>query len=208
MKTKFLNREQYLASVTQMTHFESLKFAKQSLDWWDTYYSWSQFPCLCLQNNGKKVCYLFYHISKDNKYLTIHNLLTPHPHRFNGYAKILLTLLFTHLFNHNSPIQRVKMICVSSSLSFYMKLGVDFWGVNELGQYYTNFPMPDTIEDIPLLMKNETLKQLPNEELQNIYDKLKINGKQFDLKETIIFHRSLDMLGKRYRFEELKKLLM
>ena len=68
--------------------------------------------------------------------------------------------------------------------------------------------MPDTIEDIPLLMKNETLKQLPNEELQNIYDKLKINGKQFDLKETIIFHCSLNMLGKRYRFEELKKLLM
>lgn len=207
MTTKLLNRNEYLDSVTQMDHLESLQFAKQAMDYWDDFYSWNKSPCLCLEEEGEDVCYLFYHISKDKQYLSIHNILTPHKHRLKGYGKKLLTILFNETL-YNTPIQRVKMFCVTSSLKFYMKLGIDFWGVNHLNQFYTDFPMPTKgIEEIPHLMKNEHLETLDKKELTYIYDKLKNNGKDLDRKQTQVFIKSLVTLGERYRFKELFDLM-
>jgi len=204
MTTKFLNREQYLQSVMKMNHFQSLQFAKQSLDRWDDYFSWVKSPCLCLvDNDGLDVCYLFYYVSKDNKYLTIENILTPYPSRFNGYAKKMLTILFNTILL-NSKIQRVKMYCVSSSLQFYMNLGIDFWGVNKIGQYYADFPMPKCdICEIKLLMSNEHFQTVSQDDRNVIYNNLKENGSLFDIKEKKIFDKSLLLLKKRYRFGEL-----
>jgi hypothetical protein len=203
MKTKLLDRAQYLNSVTKMNHFESLKFAKQSLLWWDQYYSWTKSPCLCLEDNGIDVCYLFYTISKDNKYLTIHNLLTPFIFRSQGYGKELLTILLTQILL-GSQIERIKMLCVSTSLEFYMNLGIDFWGVTKIGQYYTEFPMPQfDIKEIPQLMQSEHLAALSTLELNVVYEKLQQNGSLFNTKEKDIFSRSLITLGLRYRYEEL-----
>jgi len=208
MTTSLLNREQYLNSVTQMTHFESLKFAKQALTRWDDFFSWKKMPCLCLHDeNGDDVCYLFYHISKDNKYLTIDNLFTPYPSRLKGYAKQILTILFNTILN-NSKIQRVKMFCVSSSLKFYMSLGIDFWGVNETGQYYTDFPMPQSnIDEIHNLMQNEHFENLSNEDIKTIYNKVKENGILFDNKKKIKFKTSLLILKDRFRFQELYNII-
>jgi hypothetical protein len=203
MHTKNLNREQYLHSTSTINHNQSIEFAAQALEHWDNYFSWNDLPCICLEENGQDVCYLFYHLSKDKRYLTIDNILTPYEHRYNGYAKYMLAFLFRK-FSQGSLIQRVKMFCVSSSLEFYMKLGIDFWGVNRLGQYYTEFPMPrNGIGEIEVLMKDETLSTLYNRELKVIYEKLKLNGDSFDEKEALVFQRSLKLLGKRYRFKEL-----
>lgn len=190
-----------------MDHFESLKFAKQSLLWWDQYYSWTKSPCLCLEVNNHDVCYLFYTISKDNRYLTIHNILTPFIFRFHGYAKELLTILF-HTILYDNKIERIKMLCVSSSLEFYISLGVDFWGVTSAGQYYTEFPIPKySIDEIPDLMHNEDLKSLTPDELKSIYQKLKANGTMFDPKEKKIFINSLELLKDRYRYDELNAIM-
>jgi len=207
VKTKLLNREEYLFSVTQMDHFESLKFAKQSLVWWDEYYSWTKSPCLCLEDNGFDVCYLFYTISKDNRYLTIHNILTPFIFRFNGYGKVLLSILIGKIL-FGTQIERIKMVCVSSSLEFYMNLGIDFWGVTKIGQYYTEFPMPKVdIKEIPNLMKNEHLTTLSTLELTTVYKKVQENGSSFNTKEKEIFCHSQLKLGVRYRYEELHNIL-
>jgi hypothetical protein len=205
MTTKNLNREEYIASVASIEHSSSQEFAQQSLKWWDSYYSWNKFPCLCLEDdNGKDVCYLFYHISRNNQYLTIHNILTPFHSRFKGYAKKLLTLLFNKILLH-ADIERVKMYCVSSSLQFYMNLGIDFWGVNRIGQYYTDFPMPDSnIKEIKELMNNEDLTQISTKNRNAIYNKLQDNGSEFNKKEMLIFKKSLTLLKERYRFKELK----
>lgn len=204
MTTKLLNREQYLSSVTQMNHFESLKFAKQALNTWDDFFSWTKMPCLCLvDNNGLDVSYLFYHVSKDKKYLSINNILTPYPSRLQGYGKQILSILFNKILKE-SNIQRVKMYCVASSLQFYMNLGIDFWGVNITGQYYTDFPMPKfDIVEIHDLMINEHFSTLSKEEIETIYNKVKENGSLFDIKQTVKFDKSLLLLKQRYRFQEL-----
>lgn len=207
MNIKTLTREQYLDSTSTITHIASKEFAKQALEYCDDFYSWDDYPCICLEEQGEDVCYLFYHLSRDKRYLTIDNILTPFEHRYKGYAKYMLGFLFQK-FSKGSIIQRVKMFCVSSSLHFYMKLGIDFWGVNSLGQYYTEFPLPKNgIDEIKVLMKKETLSTLYNREIKALYKKLELNGSKLGEEESKIFNKSLKLMGKRYRFKELYDLV-
>ncbi|MBN2823770.1 MAG: hypothetical protein JXQ76_00480, partial [Campylobacterales bacterium] len=136
------------------------------------------------------------------EYLTIHNIFTPYPHRYHGYAKEMLKILFDTL--ESNTIERVKLYAVSSSIDFYMKLGLDFWGVNELGQYYSDFPMPQNLEDIPFQMLHPHLEMLSTKRLDAIYHKLQNNGINFEGKELIVFNDTKDLMQERYRFDEFK----
>lgn len=199
MKVIELNREEYLISVKKIADFKSLSFSKNALEWWDNYYSWEKFPPICLINDkNKHLCYLFYSISKDNEYLTIHNLLTPNIHRHNGYAYKLLKYLFNHLSNQD--IKRFKMNCVSSSLDFYNKLGLEYWGINDLSQYYCDFKMPNLdISEIPQIVKDSKLSELSDERVLQIFESLKNNGTTLDdkMKEKLKGKYHFDLLLKR-----------
>ena len=200
-----LNRDEYLISVKKIADFKSLSFSKSALDWWDNYYSWEKFPPLCLINDKKKhVCYLFYTISKDNEYLTIHNLLTPNMHRSHGYAYQLLKYLFSHL--SQNKIRRFKMNCVSSSLDFYNKLGLEYWGINDLSQYYCDFKMPiSDISEIPQIVKDSKLSEISDERIMKIFEKLKNNGTTLEEKMIDKFEDSKEKLIGKYHFDLLCK---
>ena len=196
------SREEYLESVQKIEDFDTLKFSKQALDWWDKYYSWKKEAPLCLKENGKDICYLFYSISNNNEYLTIHNIFTPKKHRFKGFAYILLKHLFKTL--SQTDTKRFKMYCVSSSLDFYMKLGLNFWGVNELGQYYCDCTMPaSNIKELKDIAKKELVENITLQNFKKIYENLKLNGKNFNEKQNLIHHRCIRLMGKRYLFNDI-----
>lgn len=205
MKVIELNRDEYLISVKKIADFKSLSFSKNALEWWDNYYSWEKFPPLCLVNDkGKHVCYLFYTISKDNEYLTIHNLLTPNKHRSFGYAYKLLKYLFSHL--SANKIKRFKMNCVSSSLDFYNKLGLEYWGINDLSQYYCDFKMPLLdISEIPQIVKDSKLSEISDERIMQIFEKLKNNGTALEEKMIDKFEDSKEKLEGKYHFDLLQQ---
>jgi hypothetical protein len=199
-----LNREEYLTSVKKIGDFKTLEFSKSSLDWWDNYYSWENFPPLCLTHNNKHLCYLFFNISKNNEYLTIHNIFTPYKHRTKGYAYKLLKYLF--IFLSDKKIKRFKLSCVSSSLDFYNKLGLEYWGVNELSQYYCDFKMPLLdIKEIPQIVKDSNLNEINDERILKIYESLKNNGSTFDEKHSENFKNSKEKLMNKYHFNLLCK---
>ena len=199
-----LNRDEYLISVKKIEDFKSLSFSKNALEWWDNYYSWEKFPPLCLSDKKKHFCYLFYNISKDNEYLTIHNLLTPNTHRSHGYAYQLLKHLFSHL--SQNKIKRFKMNCVSSSLDFYNKLGLEYWGINDLSQYYCDFKMPiKDISEIPQIVKDSKLSEISDERIMQIFEKLKNNGTQLEEKMIDKFEDSKEKLIGKYHFDLLQQ---
>jgi hypothetical protein len=197
-----LSREEYLSSIKKINNYESLKFAKQSLDWWDNYYSWIKFPPLSLRENGEDLAYLFYSIAKDDSYLTIHNLLTPKKFRGSGYAFIILEELFKEL--SNGSIERFKMFCVSSSLKFYNKIGLNYWGVNSIGQYYCDFEMPtEDIFQIKKIVSKTIIDDISKENLNYIYNKVKTNGEDFEELDILKHQESILFMKNRYLFEKL-----
>ena len=204
MKIIVLNRKEYLESVKKIEDFKTLNFSKQALEWWDNYYSWEKFPPLCLTHKKKHFCYLFYNVSKDNEYLTIHNIFTPDKYRTKGHAYMLLGYLFAHLSNKN--IKRFKLSCVSSSLDFYNKLGLEYWGINDLSQYYCDFKMPILdISEIPKIVKESSLDEISDEKILLIYESLKNNGTTFDEKMSEKFEESKEKLKGKYHFDLLLK---
>ncbi len=203
MKIVTLSREEYLTSVKKMDDFYSLKFSKHALECWDDYYSWKLNPPLCLiDDNHKHVCYLFYSVSSDKSYLTIKYLLTPKPDRHHGFAYILLNHLF-HLLSEQH-IQRFRMYCLSSSLEFYTKLGLEYWGVNDIGQYYCDFKMPLLdISEIPQIVEDSSVNDFTKIRFDEIYEKLKNNGDNFNIKDTETYQKSLIKMGDKYIFYKL-----
>lgn len=204
MKIIELNRKEYLISVKKIEDFKTLNFSKQALEWWDNYYSWERFPPLCLTHKKKHLSYLFYNISKDKEYLTIHNLFTPNKYRTKGYAYILLSHLFTHLANEN--IKRFKLNCVLSSVDFYNKLGLEYWGINDLFQYYCDFKMPKlSIKEIPKIVQNSSLDELSDEKILSIFKNLQNNGKTLDENMSEKFENSKKKIIGKYHFDLLLK---
>jgi hypothetical protein len=197
-----LTRAEFLDSVQAIEDFRSLKFAKETLDLWDNFYSWDKFKPLCLRYDDEDLCYLFYTISKDNEYLIIHRLLTPVAFRRKNYAHEIMSQLFFYFRNDN--IKRFKMNCMHGSLSFYNKLGLNYWGVNEQRQYYCDFKMPQNdISEITSIVKESDMKEFSSKKFTQIYESLKKNGSSFDLKEMTIHKACLDKLGKKFRYNEV-----
>ena len=95
---------------------------------------------------------------------------------------------------------------MSSSLDFYNKLGLEYWGINELSQYYCDFKMPLLdIKEIPLIVKNSHLDEISDERILKIFDSLKDNGTTLDEKMSEKFEESKDKLKGRYHFDLLLK---
>jgi len=117
---------------------------------------------------------------------------------------MLLGYLFAHLSNKN--IKRFKLSCVSSSLDFYNKLGLEYWGINDLSQYYCDFKMPILdISEIPKIVKESSLDEISDEKILLIYESLKNNGTTFDEKMSEKFEESKEKLKGKYHFDLLLK---
>ena len=196
-----LSREEYLESVRKLDNFENLKFLKNALDLWDNYYSWEKFPPIALKVKNHYVTYLFYNISKDNKYLTINNILTPLKYRRNGYAYKLLDFLFSSL--KTDKIKRCKLYSVNNSIKFYNKLGLQYWGVNKQLLYYSDFKMPDHISNIEQINCEGSTDEFNDVELQDIYEKLKDNAESFDEKQVLLHNDCLKLMKSRFKFDDL-----
>ncbi|WP_375723224.1 GNAT family N-acetyltransferase [Arcobacter sp. KX21116] len=201
MEVVTLSRDEYLESVQKLSHFENLKFLKNALDLWDNYYSWEKFPPLALKVNNRHVTYLFYNISKNNKYLTINNILTPFKYRRNGYAYKLLKYLFSSV--KPNKIERCKLYSVNNSIKFYNKLGLRYWGVTKELLYYSDFKMPEDIKEIEEINYESSTDEFNDMELEDIHNKLKDNANSFDEKEILIHEDCLKLMKTRFKFDDL-----
>ncbi|XPV69218.1 MAG: hypothetical protein ACNI25_01280 [Halarcobacter sp.] len=198
------SRNTFLDSVVPMDDFKSLNFAKEAMELWDNFYSWEKYPPLGLKHDDETLCYLFYSTTRDNQYLIIHRILTPKEFRGKRYAYELLANLF--LKYSTTEIERFRMSCVSSSINFYNKIGLNYWGVNTKGQYYCDFKMPKKdINEIPAIVKESNINELSDKKILNIYENLEANGKDFNAKDLNTHNKCLDLMGDKYRFNELKK---
>jgi len=197
-----LTREEFLTSAQKIEDLRSLKFAKETLDLWDNFYSWEKFKPLCLRDDEQELCYLFYTISKDNEYLIIHRLLTPLNFRRKNYAHEIMSQLFFYFKKEN--IKRFKMNCMHGSLNFYNKLGLNYWGVNEQRQYHCDFKMPQNdISEIFSIVKESNIKEFSPTKFAQIYEQLKKNGSGFDSKDMEVHQACLKNLGKKFRYNEV-----
>ena len=98
------------------------------------------------------------------------------------------------------------MFCVSSSLEFYNSVGMNYWGVNSLNQYYCDFKMPKhSITEMVQIVKDTSIEEFTKSEYDYIHRTLQLNGSEFNDKQTDIYNNSLKLLGDRYMHDDFLK---
>jgi hypothetical protein len=195
----YLNRNEYVASIKNIQNDKSIGFANMSLKWWDDHFGWYTKGCLVLTNSkDMHLAYVFYKIDKYNEYITIHNIFTPFMQRRNGYANELMSMLFDLALEKN--VSRFKLTSISKSLDFYLSLGFIYWGVNSVGDYYCDMPLPhDGLLGVNAMVLKLTSSELIGKKTQLISKKIKDYSQHLNAAQTRIYNDDLLKLKCSYR---------
>jgi hypothetical protein len=199
----YLSRNDYITSIATITDSKTVNFANMSLRWWDKKYGWHTQGCVALiDSDNIHLSYIFYHIDRYKEYITIHNIFTPMAKRRNGYANILLAMIFDLALTKN--VSRFKLTSISKSLDFYLFLGFIYWGVNSVGDYYCDLPMPrDGLAGVDYMIKNTDTAVLIGKKFEKIYAKTENNNTNLSVSQTLIYDNDLLKLGNHYMLDLL-----
>lgn len=178
---EYLNRDAYITSISTIQDPRSLGFANMSLKWWDKQLNWQAEGCVALcDSDDIHLCYIFFKMDQYRMYLTIHNIFTPLAMRRKGYAYELLNKIFDIAIDKN--VKRFKLSSISKSLDFYLALGFVYWGVNSVGDYYCDLPMPTKgLSTLNAMVTQADTATLIGKNMDIIYKK--VNGNNLILNE-------------------------
>ncbi len=193
-----LNREAYIASVATILDPRTIKFADMSMKWWDRHYSWRAHGCMVLSDEENiHLCYIFYKIDRHHNYMTIHNIFTPLIQRRKGYAQVLLSIVFDLAVAEN--VKRFRLTSISNSLDFYLALGFVYWGVNSVGDYYCNLPVPkEGLAGLSAMVEGSEIKVLLGNASASIRTKTDGNETRLSDKQTLLYNSDLLKMEKSY----------
>ncbi|AFV97208.1 MULTISPECIES: GNAT family N-acetyltransferase [unclassified Sulfuricurvum] len=200
---ELLGRDAYIASTALIQDTESIRFANQSLAWWDRHFSWNTQGCVVLcDERNEHLCYLFSKIDRYSQYLTLYNLFTPLISQRKGYATQILRLILDQALEKH--VRRITFTSVSTSLDFYTLLGFIYWGINDIGDYYCNLPLPKNgLEGMIGMIQENDLKTLIGSNMDKIYAKIEGNEHHLSPARLLIYEADILKLGKNYVREKL-----
>lgn len=201
-----LGRKEYIASTALIQDGPSLRFSDQSLAWWDRHFSWNAQGCyvLCDENNTH-LCYLFSKIDRYAEYLTLYNIFTPLVHRRNGYATLLLKMILDAALKQH--VKRITFSSISTSLDFYTVLGFIYWGINEIGDYYCNLPLPkEGLDGIVSMTQKSDIELLIGKHIDTIFTKIDGNEHRLSAEQILLYEADIVKLGAHYAHDRLQVL--
>lgn len=193
-----LSRDAYISSISTINDPKSIKFAKTSLAWWDERFQWQSEGCIALSDsNNIHLCYIFFTIDRYRMYLTIHNIFTPLSMRRKGYAFALLNEIFDLAIEKD--MQRFKLNSTSTSLDFYLALGFVYWGLNSVGAYYCDLPIPNKgFSALDAMVIQADTATLLGKNMDKIYDNINGNILRLDAIQLETYESDKIKMGKRY----------
>ncbi len=207
MEVLNLNHADYQQSVSRIGDEATRNFASQSETWWNRHFSWKSHGCRVLVNSlGEHLSYLFYNVDRYREYMTIHNVFTPEKYRRKGHALHLLDRVFN--YQAGREVQRFHLSATPEALGFYAQFPLIYWGVDEIGNYHCDLPLPQNgiggLSDMIDLQENREL--LGNHEAE-IFNKVSQNGNHFSPESLHIMEESNSFLGESFRHQALCDIL-
>lgn len=198
-----LSRDAYISSISTIIDPNSIKFAKTSLYWWDERSKWQSEGCITLCDvDNNHLSYIFFTIDHYRMYLTIHNFFTPHLLRRKGYAYALLNAIFNIAIEKN--MTRFKFSSGSTSLDFYLALGFVYWGLNSVGNYYCDLPIPlEGLSTLNLMVTQASIATLLGTHMDKIHSKIDGNSLKLNVLQLETYKSDKLKMGKSYMLTTL-----
>jgi len=187
-----------MSSIESIEDIKTINFADMSLKWWDKKLGWYQKGCVALTDDeNRHLSYIFYKIDRYNNYLTIHNIFTSQINRRHGYAKMLLMFIFNIAVTEN--VKRFRLTSISSSLDFYLSLGFIYWGVNSVGDYYCDLPLPPSgLAGVSAMTEDFSTLALIGKSFEVISKKIADNSEHLSKIQMLKYDSDIIKLGSSY----------
>jgi len=101
-------------------------------------------------------------------------------------------------------VRRFKLVSISTSLDFYLALGFIYWGVNSVGDYYCNLPVPKNgLTGLVAMTKSTDMNMLVGRHGHEISEKVKGNNLKLDKAKSKIYEKDKTKMRNNYRLNDL-----
>ena len=161
---------------------------------------------MALQEDGKVVCIIYATFNK-NFYANLYEIVTVQGFEGHGYASKLWEE-FTEYAVMERGMKRLKISCTPSSVTWHMRNGLIFWGIDPTGSLKSDQPLfPDRATQID--MRNLFVKSpemaLPSEKVIEELRQCQLENYNFNPSKLQLIQEAIKKVGKYWLGDYLKR---
>ena len=200
-----LNKEQVEELLNYKPESRNTKFLKSSHNLWYRFKNYDKNPPFALMDGGiDPVALVFITFSQRSKYANLYEIVTVEGEEGRGYAsEVYWEVMKTA---HEAGMQRLKMSCTPTSVTWHKRNGTLFWAVDPSGSLRCDVPlMPNLHEQLTfreLALKDPSFALPP----EKVVEKLKEEGLEshgFGAKKTATVETAIESVGEFWLRESL-----
>jgi len=201
---KRLNKEEVETLIASQPEGTNTKFLKSSHNLWFRFKNYDKQPPFALMNGTDPVALVFITFSTRSKYANLYEIVTLEGEEGQGYASDVYWKVMEEA--HAQGMQRLKMSCTPSSVTWHCRNGTIFWAVDPSGSLRCDVPIfTNQYEQLwfrELALKDHTIAMPP----QKVADKLReesIELYNFGVKKTEKVETAIKSVGPYWMREAL-----
>lgn len=202
---KRLNKEEVETLIASQPEGTNTKFLKSSHNLWFRFKNYEKQPPFALMDGGiDPVALVFITFSTRSKYANLYEIVTLEGEEGQGYASNVYWKVMEEA--HAQGMQRLKMSCTPSSVTWHCRNGTIFWAVDPSGSLRCDVPIfTNQYEQLwfrELALKDHTIAMPP----QKVADKLReesIELYNFGVKKTEKVETAIKSVGPYWMREAL-----
>ena len=199
------NKEQVEKLIERQPEGDNTRFLKSAHNLWFRFKNYEKHPPFVLvedpavPHESEPLALVFITFSQRSKYANLYEIVTLEGKEGRGYAGKVYWRVMERAFEQG--MQRLKMSCTPSSVTWHMRNGTIFWGVDPSGSLRCDVPIfPNLHERLTFrekAVKDYTLALPP----QNVIEKLKTGGPSdhgFGRKKMMKVEEAIKSVGEYY----------
>lgn len=176
---------------------KNTKFLKSAHNLWFRFKNYEKHPPFVLMDGGiDPVALVFITFSQRSKYANLYEIVTIEGEEGRGYASEVYWEVMAEA--HKQGMQRLKMSCTPSSVTWHMRNGTLFWAVDPSGSLRCDIPLFPNLHE-QLTFRETALKDpsfaLPSE---SVIENLRNEGLEnygWGVKKTEKVQSAIDKVG-------------
>jgi hypothetical protein len=172
------------------------KFLKSSHNLWFRFKNYVKNPPFVLEDAGVPVALVFITFSQRSKYANLYEIVTLEGKEGCGYASEVYWEVMKEA--HKQGMQRLKMSCTPSSVTWHKRNGTVFWAVDPSGSLRCDVPIFPTKEEAlsfrDLAVKDPSSVK-PNAQVCDKLIEESLESHNFGVKKTAKVREAIESVG-------------
>jgi len=193
----FLNEKQVEQIIEHSTEGTNTKFLKGAHNLWKRFQNYTKSPPMALSTANEIVSIIFATFNR-NKYTNLYEIVTVEGHEGKGFASKLWEEYVEYAYR-GKKMTRLKISCTPTSITWHLRNGLIFWGVDPTGSLKSDQPLfPDRQTQIDmreLFVKNPTFALPPFKVIQALR-KSQLEHQPFGQMKHKVVREAIEKTGK------------